>query len=147
MTPDEERFWSFVDRSRGPDGCWLWFGRIKKRGRYWYPRFKVSEHDRKAIVWAIYYTSGVMYQPGDIRMFRTCDEQMCVNPAHRRIVHYYTGEGICRLGGHPMTPEHRIYMNGNIPECRDCHQARHLEWQRLDRIRKREAARNDRADG
>jgi Zinc-binding loop region of homing endonuclease len=31
---DEERFWSYVDKSKRPDGCWIWTGaRNKKTGR------------------------------------------------------------------------------------------------------------------
>ena len=29
---DEERFWSYVDKSRGPDAPWLWVGQLDRDG-------------------------------------------------------------------------------------------------------------------
>jgi hypothetical protein len=42
-----ERFWSKVDRSAGPNGCWLWLSSKSSRAR----RCKTCEHDRAKREW------------------------------------------------------------------------------------------------
>ncbi len=42
LTPEQsKRFWSKVDKSAGPDGCWLWTGSRYQSG---YSRFLVYPH-------------------------------------------------------------------------------------------------------
>jgi DNA-binding CsgD family transcriptional regulator len=74
--PLRERFWSRVDMSAGPDGCWLWTG---ARHRFGYGVVGISGRKtttahRLSLQWA---TGEV----GEIAMHK-CDNPPCVNPAH-----------------------------------------------------------------
>lgn len=73
------RFWSQVDRSAGPHGCWIWTGRQSSRGS---PVFSIPgvASNRSAIRTAYTLTHGPL-QPG-FRVWQTCEEPLCVNPAH-----------------------------------------------------------------
>lgn len=76
----DERFWSKVDRSRGPMGCWLWtastgtwgYGRL---GRRHDGRLRMFDAHRYA--WML--TIG---DPGDLCVLHRCDVRACCNPAH-----------------------------------------------------------------
>lgn len=76
----EERFWSFVDRSAGPDACWLWTGaRTEHYG------FFVAWRDGRRIQstahrWALVFTDGPA--PEGNFACHHCDNGFCVNPAH-----------------------------------------------------------------
>ena len=76
-TPLPVRFWSRVDKSAGPDGCWIWMG---GRARDGYGRVQVNRRStgshRVAYVLAnrpILDTQFVLHR---------CDVRSCVNPAH-----------------------------------------------------------------
>lgn len=72
-------FWSNVDRSAGPDGCWLWTGRVARDGR---PRFAIPglSSNRSAARTAYELTFGPL-APG-MCVWQRRDEPLCVNPAH-----------------------------------------------------------------
>jgi hypothetical protein len=74
----EERFWSKVDRSAGPEACWLW---IASRGPNGYGYFGYQErvHLAHRIAWQI--TNGREILPEEI-IRHSCDKPPCVNPAH-----------------------------------------------------------------
>lgn len=72
-----EEFWSRVDKSAGPDGCWPWTGK-RTRGGY-----GVAHHagkTRAASRVALVFTVGEL----DRGMFacHRCDNPICCNPAH-----------------------------------------------------------------
>jgi hypothetical protein len=81
FTPEQiERFWSRVDRSGGPDSCWLWragrtpegYGKHKVNGRAW------RAH---RLVWVL--VNGPI--PAGMEVCHDCpggDNPSCVNPAH-----------------------------------------------------------------
>lgn len=77
----QERFWSKVDKSAGPDGCWIWRGAIKPNGYG-----KVSIGAAKASRW--YYTHRIAYamhnvtDPADLFVCHHCDNPVCCNPSH-----------------------------------------------------------------
>lgn len=71
-----ERFWSKVDRSAGPDGCWPWTGSINKR----------SGHGRIRVGGKLLLTHRFAYllehgEPGAC-VLHTCDNPPCCNPMH-----------------------------------------------------------------
>lgn len=75
--PREERFWSKVDRSGGPDACWPWiagrfpsgYGVFQDRGR------SLRSH---RVAWSL--TNGPIPDGAVIR--HHCDNPPCCNPAH-----------------------------------------------------------------
>lgn len=79
-----ERFWSKVDRSGGPDACWMWIGGMggsKGRG---VPRF-VLRHGvlvyAKALALASHDGQSCT-QPKGMVVVDTCGNTMCCNPRH-----------------------------------------------------------------
>jgi hypothetical protein len=78
----EDRFWAKVDKSAGPDGCWLWtastsygYGRISIGAR---PGRRVAAH---RVSWQL--VNGPM--SAGMQVDHKCFNRVCVNPAHLRI--------------------------------------------------------------
>ena len=74
MTPREERFWSHVDRSGGPEACWLWTAYRQRAG---YGQFDHTSAHRFSLELRL----GRAIGPGMFACHR-CDNPPCVNPAH-----------------------------------------------------------------
>lgn len=77
--PVEQRFWSKVDRSGGPDACWPW---VRARNADGYGRVGVAP---AGTVELAHRVSWAIAHPGETvpRVVRhTCDNPPCVNPAH-----------------------------------------------------------------
>ncbi len=74
--PDADRFWLWVDKSGGPDACWLWTGGKSPSG---YGKFYINRKTVRAHRASFYLMRG--YWPAGIVM-HTCDTPPCVNPAH-----------------------------------------------------------------
>lgn len=74
---DIERFWSKVDRSGGPDACWMW---TAARHEFGYGKIRVQRKDVGAhrVAWEI--TNGPV--PEGMFVCHTCDNPPCCNPAH-----------------------------------------------------------------
>lgn len=70
-----DRFWSKVD-VRGPDECWLWIAGQDGRG---YGNFYVEGRSVKAHRFAFKLHHD---QPVGTAICHTCDNPLCVNPAH-----------------------------------------------------------------
>ncbi len=72
-----ERFWSKVDKSAGPNGCWLWIASCDPDG---YGRFYHLGGLRRAprVSWAL--TNGSI--PKGLCVLHHCDNPPCVNPTH-----------------------------------------------------------------
>lgn len=73
------------DRCHIEDGHWIWRGAVSAGGpNIWAPDFtrldgkKVSQRGPRA-VWHVKTGKAI---PNGWRVFKTCDEPMCVNPAH-----------------------------------------------------------------
>jgi hypothetical protein len=77
--PIAERLWPKVDKSAGPDGCWLWTG-AKKQGGYG----KIGQGGSAGWVLAHRVAWEVVNGPIPHGMVvcHSCDEPSCVNPAH-----------------------------------------------------------------
>jgi len=78
LTPkDIARFWSKVDKSGGPDGCWIWTA-----GKDWdrYGHFSVGPITYKAhrVSWTL--ANGQI--PDELCVCHRCDNPPCCNPAH-----------------------------------------------------------------
>ena len=77
VRPVAERFWEKVDKSGGPDACWLWRARRNALG---YGTLKVQERTILAhrIAYELHYGS----IPDGALVCHHCDNPPCVNPAH-----------------------------------------------------------------
>jgi len=74
--PLHARFWRKVDK-RGPDECWEW---KSSKNEWGYGTFHVSNRCQLAhrVAWLIY--NGEI--PAGLLVCHTCDNPLCVNPAH-----------------------------------------------------------------
>ena len=95
----EERFWSKVDRSGGPDACWPWTG---SRHRFGYGWFRVNRKTMTA------HRMSLMLAGVDVtglQACHTCDNPPCVNPAHLYAgTPKQNGEDASRRGRHSPVP-------------------------------------------
>lgn len=73
-----ERFWSRVDMTAGPDGCWLWLGGTGSRG---YGHIYSKELGRQ-LAHRIAYKLCLSPIPEGLLVCHHCDNPSCVNPAH-----------------------------------------------------------------
>lgn len=69
----EQLFWTKVDRSAGPEACWLWRGLAIRRG-YGTHRGQIASR----VSWTIAH--GPI--PIGLQVCHHCDNPPCVNPAH-----------------------------------------------------------------
>lgn len=83
----KERFWSKVDQSAGPDGCWPWTG-VKNKGGYgvfsamyrpWAAhRVALALHTQR---FDLFQIKGITSGVGNLAR-HSCDNRPCCNPAH-----------------------------------------------------------------
>lgn len=73
---DECRFWSRVDKSAGPDCCWIWQGAVTKD----YGVMCIGGTNYRVHRFALELRIGKL-QPG-ICACHECDNPVCVNPGH-----------------------------------------------------------------
>lgn len=73
----EALFWSKVDKTAGPDGCWPWTGMRLRRGygRFWWQGGNVKAH-------RLAFELGTGEAPGEMLVCHHCDNPPCCNPAH-----------------------------------------------------------------
>lgn len=75
-TPLAERFWPKVDK-RGPDECWPWLSTmVGGYGQIWDGEKRIGAHRASLII------DG--RDPGNLDALHSCDNPICVNPAHLR---------------------------------------------------------------
>lgn len=86
VPPLAERFWSKVDKSAGPDGCWLFTASLNSEG---YGMFWDGKAVRKAHRVSLWLHGIIPETKGDQRGHvadHICRVRNCVNPKHLRIV-------------------------------------------------------------
>jgi hypothetical protein len=134
-----EKFWARVDRSGGPDGCWLWMGSRNNYGQFWRTDIK-----RKVMAHRFAYELEVGPVPEGLMLDHLCRQRYCVNPRHLEPV---TNQENQRRGawgqathcpnGHEYTPENTGHRNGKRA-CRACRAA--SDRRRTERLRTENAA-------
>lgn len=72
-----DRFWKQVDRSRGPDACWLWVGYLRDNG---YGVIGINYNEYKVHRVSYFLEHGRI--DSDRLVLHRCDVRACVNPAH-----------------------------------------------------------------
>jgi hypothetical protein len=74
-----DRFWSAVELSELPDGCWQWLGPRRPRN---YPAFFIGPRSVGAARVAWYIATGELPRGGRVR--HECGNEECVRPSHLR---------------------------------------------------------------
>jgi hypothetical protein len=114
-----DRFWSKVDRSQGPAGCWLWLRKPNKAGR---PIFQIG--GRSVYAYRVAYELLIAPLSDSAHLHHKCENPMCVNPAHlvvtdivgHRHLHRWTH---CHRG-HPLSGANLYVSRTGRRLCRAC---------------------------
>jgi len=119
-----ETFWQKVDRSGGPDACWLWTGVVNKTG-YGRVGFQGKLYIAHRI--ALELTIGPL--PDGLFACHTCDTPLCCNPRHlwAGTPAQNTREAIekGRWGGAHRGAAHHSHVHPEaVPRGEQCPQAR-----------------------
>lgn len=141
-----DRFWGWVDRTAGPDGCWPWTGYCDSRSGY--GRFRVDTIGYLSHRWLLGMQRGrpLVWTP-EVREVacHKCDNPPCCNPAHLYVGdqfqnmrdsvvrgrHFEASQTHCKQG-HPLFGDN-LYLTARQRYCRICR----TEWQRkADRKRR-----------
>lgn len=87
----EQAFWLLVEKTE--HGCWSWRGRTNSNHnttdgkKYNYGTWRLSDgSETGAHRAAVYYLAGKRV-PDDLDLTSLCGDELCVNPAHRGVVH------------------------------------------------------------
>lgn len=73
----EERFWSKVDKTSNPNGCWEWLGTVNHLG-YGKTKFQGKHMTTHRVAWLLTYGVTPNF------LLHSCDNAKCANPSHLR---------------------------------------------------------------
>ena len=76
----ECHFWSRLDRSAGPGGCWLWTGTVNPQTGYGCVDAKIALGKRTSAHRHAYRLA--VGDPGELSVLHRCDTRLCANPKH-----------------------------------------------------------------
>jgi hypothetical protein len=87
----EELFWNRVNKN-APNGCWEWTASRKEKG---YGQFfhKGKMHRAHRLAWKL---SGLELPERPLELAHTCDNRVCVNPAHLFVATHLENMQDCR---------------------------------------------------
>jgi len=129
VVTSEEKFWSRVDQSGGPDACHLWTGgkSVIGYGDVFWPA-----EGRRVGAHRIAYTLSVGPIPDGLELDHLCRNPSCVNALHLEPVTH--AENVRRGGaaithckyGHEYTPENTIVETTRTGSCRKCRTCRQI---------------------
>lgn len=145
----EDRFWTRVDRSTAPDGCWVWLGSVNNSG-YGSIRIKPKPAG-PTLVHCYAYELLVGPIPDGFEIDHQCNNTRCVNPDHLQLA---THPDNCKRGdlglvwaahqrskthcpqGHPYDLLNTYYDKNGGRQCRICRLAHAQASKRRRRQRK-----------
>ncbi len=78
----EERFWSHVDKSAGPDACWPWKDAASFRNGYGMFRIGWKKPIAQASRLAYQLANNIVELQTENFIMHSCDNPPCCNPAH-----------------------------------------------------------------
>lgn len=120
---NEAKFWTWVIKEPGPDGCWLWQGARDVDG---YGLLRSGRPMRRAHRFA--YEAVIGPIPKGLQLDHLCRVRNCVNPAHlepvtgrenlRREAAARPARTTCKHG-HLLTEEN-TYLHNGVRSCRTC---------------------------
>jgi hypothetical protein len=125
--PLSVRLWARVEKSVGPDGCWLWTGSVSDLG---YGRIR-DESGRSVGVHCAAYELEVGPIPDGLEIDHLCRVRNCVNPAHLEPVTHaenhrrrrgFTILDVCK-NGHPLEGDN-LYLRTDGRAGRECRACR-----------------------
>lgn len=131
-------FWSYVNKSTGPDGCWLWMGSRTVSG---YGRFGLGD-GRYFRAHRVSYEMVVGEVPKGLTLDHLCRNKLCVNPYHLEPV--TAVENVRRAmaalthckNGHPFAGENLVIDNRGWRRCRICLRANDRRYKAKVRTQK-----------
>lgn len=137
------RFWSKVDRSAGPDGCWPWLAYVSKLG---YGTFGIGGEVRRAHRVAYALATGQPVPDGHhldhichtaaCALGDDCPHRRCCNPRHlepvmQKVNNLRSNSSQARnarktecVNGHEFTDANTYITPKGERECRTCHRLR-----------------------
>ena len=109
---DKMRFWRKVDKSAGPDSCWIWTGTKNKKG---YGSIGIGGTNFRAHRVAWFITNGPIARKGNhnLCVCHKCDVPSCCNPAHLFLGTIAENVADCKLKGRISHGYSHGELNGN----------------------------------
>ena len=145
----DDRFWSKVCILNDPHGCWVW---VRGTSGHGYGSFKYQGKVYRS--YQLSYMMLVGPVPLGYELHHTCNNKLCVNPAHlepvRHVLHPGLGEALSSYQrnkihcphGHPYDSANTYHYlkDGKYParQCLTCQKERNREVQRARRRRNRD---------
>lgn len=113
----EERFWTKVDRSEGPDACWVWTKSCQPSGygQTWIDGKVVTAHRAAWIFVNGLISSGML-------VCHTCDNRKCCNPSHLFLGTYSDNNRDMFRKGRGVNPPQHFGENAARPISIDTYQ-------------------------
>lgn len=115
----EQRFWSKVDKSAGPDACWPW---IAYRNPAGYGSFQMGGHNgRPHVASRIALKLSGFDLPDDRQANHHCDNPPCVNPKHLYVgnkIENYRDAAERKIASVGMSHPHSKLTDDDVREIR-----------------------------
>ena len=141
--PIAERLWPRVDKSAGPDGCWVWTG-ARRNGFGYGEIWSGGNEGRPLVTHRVAWEATRGPVPEGMQLDHICKNAACCNPAHLRVVtprqnyvdfsdspHALNAKKTHCKHGHEFTPENTRWVTiahrnkhgkrtGKTKVCRAC---------------------------